>query len=970
MNYRTISLATASALAFLASGGTAAAQDAAPAGGGASAEAAEIIVTGSRIGRKDYVAQSPIVTATTDAIQKAGSSTVDNYLRQLPQFRPGSGEFTNNSAGGTIGQSNLNLRGLGAQRNLVLMDGRRLQPSDINGAIDINTIPSLAIGNIEIISGGASATYGSDAMSGVVNFRLRTDLKGLEISAQNSLTTQGDGAVRQIGGAWGTRFADGRGKLLLSAEYIDRSGIAVRDRDFFVNTTASGFMPQGNVNSDGNNLPSQTAVNTIFARYGITTGVPLRSSSFFVNTDGSLFFRGTNATNTLNYRGPTGLPYISNSSFFGYHGSYYNYLRAPLKRSNVFARAEYDLGGDTSVYAQVNFSHAKAKNIGSEAILGAGFVESIPVTNPFISADLRDLLASRTTPGAEFQYVDRVEQVGPRVYQTSTTLWQSVVGAKGRLGGLGLNWDIYWSHGDTRNKDATISGAVSVAAINRLTHAADGGASLCSGGYNPFGLQPLSSACIAYISRTPINRTNIAQDVIEGSVDGALFPLPGGDAKFALTGGWRSNRYSFAPDASIAAGDIATIASSQSTRGTITVTEAAGELLLPLLADVPLVKAFNVTLGYRFSHYNLSGDAHTWKADFDWRVARPLMIRGGYQRALRAPNIGEFFQSPTQVIVGIGNPPGSGDPCDTGSSFRANNNPNATQVRTLCIATGLPSSIVDGYKITTASIITNFQGNQALQPETAKTWTVGAVLTSPFDASALRNMSLSVDYYNIRIANAIATLDPLTVLQKCFNADGSNPTYDVNNTFCKYVTRPTGNDPFVFRPTLNLGGYRTSGVDVQFDWRIPIAAIGGGLNLSSYVNYLKTFAVQTLPGAAFQENAGTLGGGGSYPKWTHVESASLDIGRLQLTTRWRHIASMRDSSTITNRQSRTPGVRPYDYVDLSGRLTVNDRFELRAGITNVADRAPPVVAGTPGSTNLGVYDGIGRTWFVGLKARI
>ncbi|MFM1815994.1 MAG: hypothetical protein RLZ98_2689 [Pseudomonadota bacterium] len=928
---------------------------------------AEVVVTGSRIARRDYVAQSPIVTATAEALSQSGAATLDNFLRQLPQFQPGTGEFSNNSAGGTIGQSNLNLRGLGAQRNLVLLEGRRLQTSDNTGAIDINTIPSMAVGNIEVITGGASATYGSDAMSGVVNFRLRTDLKGLELSAQHSGTTDGDGHVDQFGVAWGGDYAQGRGKALLSAEYVERDGVAVRDRPFFLDTAASGFLPQGNVNPDGTNLPSQAAVNAIFARYGITTGVPARTGNFFLNNDGSLFSRGTSLTNTVNYRGPTTLPFIANSRFFGYHGSYFNFLRAPLERSALFGRTEFALTDSITGYAQANYSHGKVRNIGSEAILAAGFLENIPVTNPFIPADLAQLIASRTRPTAEFQYIDRVEQVGPRVYQTTTNLWQGMVGLKGSIADTGLNWDVYYSRGDTTTRDATISGAVSVAAINRLTRAADGGATLCAGGYNPFGLKDLSAACVAYISRTPENKTSITQDVLEATLDGALFSLPAGQAKFALTGTYRSTDYGFRPDADIAIGDIATIASTQATNGKVDVKELSAEVLLPVLAGVPMVESLNVTLGYRLSDYNLSGTANTWKADFDWRVFKPLLLRGGYQKALRAPNIGEFFQAPTQIIVGVGNPPGSGDPCDTRSSLRTG--ATAAAVRTLCIANGIPATLVDSYRITTASIITTFQGNTALEPESAKTWTLGAVLTSPFETDALRNLSLSADFFNIKIDNAIATLAPLTVLQKCFNADGSNPTYAANNFFCQKVTRPTGNDPFVSRPTLNLGGYRTKGMDLQLSWRVPVELINGSVSLDSYASKLKSFAIQTLPGTAFQENVATLSGSTSYPRWTLVNSAAVDIGRFQLSARWRHINPMRDSSRVTNPASTTPGVDAYNYIDLSARAEITDKIEARFGVNNFTDKAPPVVAGTPGATNLGVYDAIGRTIFVSAKAR-
>lgn len=346
MNTRKICLGAASSFVMaLALETPGLAQTEAAAGDGDNAEVQAIIVTGSRISRKDYTSPSPILTTASESIAEAGASTVDNYLRQLPQFQPGSGEFSNNSSGGTAGrgQSTLNLRGLGSQRNLILMDGRRLQSSEIGGAIDINTIPSLAVGSIEVISGGASATYGSDAISGVVNFKTRTNLQGLEFSAQSSLTDEGDGAVQQLGAAYGARFADDRGSLLLSAEYVNRHGVASRDRPFFFTVNPSGSIPQGVFALNSANLPSEAVVDSIFAGYGYASTVASRTNTFGFNDDGTLFLVRAPFNLGANYKGPRTLPFISTATGSGYHGSYYNFVRSPLERYALFGKGEYEL---------------------------------------------------------------------------------------------------------------------------------------------------------------------------------------------------------------------------------------------------------------------------------------------------------------------------------------------------------------------------------------------------------------------------------------------------------------------------------------------------------------------------------------------------------------------------------------------------------------------------------------------------
>lgn len=401
----------------------------------AGAQEAEIVVTGSRIARKDYTAQSPIVTTDAEDIAVAGTSTVDSYLRQLPQFQPGSGDFSNSGSGGTVGQATLNLRGLGAQRNLILMDGRRLQPSNPEGVIDINTIPTLAIGNVEVISGGASATYGSDAMSGVVNFKIRTDLRGLEVFAQGNVASRGDGASRQLGFAYGTKFADGRGSLLVSGDYVDRDGVGTTARDFFRGQSLSGFIPQGLLVPDGGNLPAQAVVTSVFTGYGVSAAVP-RNSFFGFNNDGTLFRRSAPA-GSFNYRGPTNGPFISTPTLFGYDGAYYNFIQAPLERYTLFGRGEYEITDGITVYAQGSYANSKARNQGSEPVLATPWELSIPVTNPFISADLARVLASRPRPTAPMSYFGRVSQAGPRSFTTDTTTWQALLGLRGEIASLG-----------------------------------------------------------------------------------------------------------------------------------------------------------------------------------------------------------------------------------------------------------------------------------------------------------------------------------------------------------------------------------------------------------------------------------------------------------------------------------------------------------------------------------------------------
>lgn len=908
-----------------------------------SAAAQDIIVTGSRIQRKDFVAPSPIVTVATDAIQASGRATIDDYLKDMPQFTAGTGQFSNDSNGGTAGRATLNLRGLGPQRNLVILDGRRLMSSGTDGAIDINTIPSLAVGGIEIISGGASATYGSDALSGVVNFKTRTDLKGFEVRGQFTTLDQPGDNSWQIGGAFGSSFADGQGRVLLSAEYTDRGGVKVNQRPFFLDTNLSSFIPQGR------------------SRIG--------ADFLSVNDDGTVFNQGTGA----GYNGPSTLPFVrgnpgTNTGAVGYHGSYDNLLQVPLERISLFGKAEYEFGS-TTAYVQGLYTNSTASNIGAAPnIAGAPWVLTIPAANPFLVA-VRTANPGQFGSGAITVFQTRLSQVGARIYETKSETFQVLVGLKGKIGSSGLNWDVSASYGRASNDDRTISGAASVSALQRLLNAADGGNSLCQGGYNPFGgTDPLSPACITYVSRAPLNRTVLDQWVVEGNLEGPAFQLPAGQARFALTAQFRSNGYNFVPDPDQAAGDLANLSSGLPTQGSIRAFELGGELFLPLLKDAPFAREINLTAGYRYAHYNLSGSSSSFKAELDARVNDVILLRGGYQRAVRAPNVGEYFLAGETRVVGIGAPPSGGDPCDV------RNAPTGDRLL-LCQADGAPGN----YRAATASLPAITRGNRALTPEKANTFTAGVVLDIPLGGPRLK---LSADYYSIRIADAIAPISAGDALQQCYNVTGSTAgfnaaNYLANNFYCGLFDRTVTGDPTIIeQPIRNLGSLKTSGIDFAADLRIPadFLAWGGGqgsIGLTSNVNYLLHYQVKTFANSPTLEYAGTLSATPqeSFPKWRALTSLNLRSGPVGLTGTWRYIGPMADRSIALNPATTIAGTKAYSYFDLNAKVEFMERFELFGGITNIGNKRPPVVGGTPGSTNLGTYDAIGRTYFMGLRAK-
>ena len=401
------------------------------------ARAGEVVVTGSRIARKDYVADSPIVTVTPKQIENTGLATVEALTNQLPQVVPAATSTSNNPS--NSGRANIQLRGIGSQRTLVLLDGRRPTPSDNLGRVDLNTIPAALIENIEVITGGASAAYGSDAVAGVVNFHLKHRFTGVQLDAQYGKTDRNDGAEQQYSITAGGNFADDRGNAVMSFTYGSRDRIYNANRAFSSYSGASSTLPFGNITT----AFTRAQTDAIFARYGIAPGTAA-TNKFAFNSDGTLIGFDPVSGAALNYKGPTTIDYSTLLKGQGsvatgaYNTGPLNDLVIPLERYTAFGRAEYEINRHAKFYGQFMYtdyttSTELAPAPGSNAPLlavvtingntinsvgGTGFY--VPVSNPFIPADLRTLLANRapvngvSVANSPFVLNKRTSTFGPR----------------------------------------------------------------------------------------------------------------------------------------------------------------------------------------------------------------------------------------------------------------------------------------------------------------------------------------------------------------------------------------------------------------------------------------------------------------------------------------------------------------------------------------------------------------------------
>jgi iron complex outermembrane recepter protein len=961
--------------------GTAHAQSAPAADAPTAKDDQEIIVTGSLIRRPNNTAVSPIVTVGAESIKEAGTVNLNDALNQVPSFTTSGNAATGGQ--GTGGRATINLHGLGTNRNLVLLDGKRLPVSDISASVDINIIPESIIGGIDVITGGASAVYGSDAMSGVVNFKTVRNFEGVKVDTQYNISERGDAAKFNASAAFGAKFGGDRGSVIAAFSYAHQDPLGGIKRDFFYNKIPSSFIGTGTFVPSATNAPSAAAVTALFNGYGIAgTRNPLGSNLGF-NNDGTLFTQ----TGALNYRGPTdGNGYlIVGGNVRMPVGQQINILNS-LNRKTAFVKADYELTPGITTYGQFMYVDLTVNTESGGSLTQFPTITSVPITNPFIPAALRPILASRPNPTANFNWNGRYVGVPDKNWDENYLVQQYMLGLKGDISDK-WSFDVFASYDQSKHTQ-TMHNAILKSQVQRLLNAADGGASLCAGGFNPFGdanARSLSTACQAFITKDAVSVERLGQTQIQGQVNGELFDLGAGPAQIAFLADYRKNTYSFAPDFDLTAssgfapgGNIEAVVNTLPLAKTgISVKELAAQIDIPLIADRPFFHELAFGAAGRISDYSITGSVKSFELDGRWRPVESLLIRGSFQRAVRAPNIGELFSPQQGAQLAIGTPPSSiGDPCDVRSSARTG--ANAAQVAALCVAQGVPAAAISTYQFPTTATGQLISGNRNVTPERANTYNIGAVFNSPANDGIFGDFSLSVDYYNIKIKNVISTVPGLTVLSKCYNLDGSNPSFAATNEFCQLIRRDaTGQITTVATPFLNLGALNTSGIEAQVHWGVPTPFLGasGKVYVDSAIGWLNSYKVQLLPGAVFLDYTGVSNGAAlpngvpprATPKWKALTTFGYKSERMGLGLRWRHQGALRDSSSVLTPANTQIGVKAYNLWDLFGSVKVTDKMELRAGVNNLFDKSLPFVASSQNSTDPALYDLIGRSFYVGVK---
>jgi len=921
------------------------------------------MVTGSLIPRSDYVSASPVVTLGAELIQDFGVTTPDQLLDTLPQSLGSFSARSNNPA--NAGIATVNLRGLGPNRTLVLIDGQRAMPSDGTTLIDMSLIPSILIRNVEVITGGASATYGSDALAGVVNFKLDKAFEGFNIAAQFGTTAEEDGEESALEVAWGRRADNGRGGFVLFGSYIDREAVSAQSRDNttwpinrfrnasgeVVNEFRPGRLEEGRAPLFGN-PPSQAAVDQVFGGYGVAPGLNLCSGancSVGVNQDGTLFslspienFRGDPARVVSN-------PYGGNFDDPGL-------LQIPLQRWSLGVMGDYQVNDRVEVYGRAVYSYRETERLIGPASVGGG--SSLPVfPAPFnaipLPADLQTLMNSRPDPTQPI-FVERVfSELGGRGATFEDDHFQMLAGIKMELGG-GWNLDAHASYGEL-DREERQPGTVNVAAATQLLSFQ----ASCGDGFALFGRDSISDACADFVSYVPQYQYRFDQTVAEIVASGPVFSLPAGDLMLAVGASYRDNGLEFQGDELAASGQTIGFRAQSLNDGSIDVAEAFVEAVIPLLADAPGAELLEASLGYRISDWSTAGTVDSYKAELNYLPVDSLRLRASFQRANRAPNLSEVLFSGGDANENLAE-----DPCSVNSSYRTGQVPGVdpAQVAELCVAQGVPAAAIDTFEGVT-SVQGSFRANPNLQEETAETFTAGIVWT-PLDT-----LSMSLDYYAIEVEDFINFSQFSPLLERCYNAFGANSSYNPDNRFCQSFARDpqTGGIEDIQRSFQNVATVERTGWDFQLNYDLSMPEGMGEMRVNVLLSQLAEANEQEFIGEPVQDYSGSIGGAifQTLPEYQSNVTLNWRRDKLGLNLRWRYIDAMENRRSVDNPQdTASVGTPSMDYFDVTGVWDINDELTLTLGVINLTDEQPPIYTSPLDyNTDPNTFDVLGQRFF-------
>jgi len=982
----------------------------------APAEVSEIVVTGSRIPQPNLTSVSPVQVVTDQEFKLQGKTDTVDLLNNLPQmFQNAATDFsgTSNPLSGPGGVSTANLRGLGPQRTLVLVDGRRLGIGDANSgnpnpAPDLNQIPTALVDRVEVLTGGASATYGSDAVAGVVNFVMKHDFQGVQMDGQfginqhsqhndvakASLKAAGypvpkddvwDGRSGDLSVVVGANGADGAANVTAYLTYHRQEPVTDIARDF----AACQIKLHANGQPFCTGSPNS---NQFFEAAGSGPGVNNQNGFTVI---GNQFVDYAAAPNT----GVPGLVFNSNP---------FEYLQHDDTRYSAGFFSHYDLSKNLSLYADFSFMDDRAVTQvapaglfeGSGVSPNGGFL--VNCNNPLLSAQQAQTLCSAAdiASGANADMVigRRNIEGGGRQSHYEHQNYRALVGARGEVPEFeGWKYDVYGSYYYTSlfqsNQNylsqARIQNALQVVSVNGVATCKSVVAQTDAAcvPYNIFNQGGVTPAQVAYLNATGTEQGTVEEAIFQANLTGDLgrygvkspWANDGVGVAFGLE--HRRQTYDFAPDQASLSGDLSGFGgASTAINAALGVTEYYGEFRAPIIQAQPYAEELTLDGGYRYSDYTTGVTADTYKVGLEWAPVSDIRFRASFNRAIRAPNIVELFNP--QAVTNTSEV--SVDPC------APNGGAPATATLAQCMRTGVTAAQY-GNGGTTNHIIqcpagqcaVLQGGNPNLNPEKANTYTVGFTVKPRF----IPGFTGSLDYYTIKLDGQITNIPLAFTLNQCLTTGEA--------AFCSNVVRaPSGGlfgtsvqgGGYINGSAINIGAAETSGIDLQASYSIPLNEIGLGDHGTLQAMFigselLKSTSTPT-PGAHTYDCAGLYGPTCQTldPKWRHTLRVSWQTPwDVLISANWRYIGSVKletntSDPTLTNGKidafdAKLPAM---SYLDLSGQWNVKTGFTVRAGINNVFDKDPPLIndliVGTGLPNTYPTYDLLGRTMFVAFTA--
>lgn len=933
-----------------------------------------VTITGTRIARPNLEAPSPVTVVTSEQIALTGTQTLENLVNELPQVIPGNTRVSNNSGGQNF--ATLDLRGLGPGRTLILLNGERLPPSSTTGVVDISQIPVGLIERVDVVTGGASAVYGSDAIAGVVNFVLKDDYQGLELTAQTGISQDGTGFNFSVSGIMGGNFADNRGNITLYAAYFDRDAVSQSRYDysrtsaavlydaatltgpFIIVDTAAEYNNRpagyGTLVSGGSATPAWGTITTNTAanpfNAAVLAGLPAFNPA--LTPGGCGRSTSTLTFDSLGRLSPTyssGACAVPDGPERAYGSSRYNfapanYLVTPYDRLNFTALGSYELSDATMFRFYSSFSQAN-QQVNLAPTPATGIV--VPWNSPLIPADLAAALASRPNPTAPFTINRRFTETGPRDgrFKTNSMNVRGVV--EHDLGG-GWNVNAVASFGRIDNALRGIGNINNAAVRQGLNNCPIGSLAGCIP-INIFGQNTLTPAMVNFVRLDTQQQESFEQVRFAANLTGDLFELPGGPAGIAVGVEYRKDTAETVVDDAQRTGNIYGFNAVQSIAGSINVKEVYGEIRLPILGGAGFPDLLAVGAGARYSDYSTVGGLFNWKAEVEFAPIRQIRLRATYNRAARAPNVFELFRNGDQGF------PSYTDPCNATNPLR-----NVA----LCQATGVPAVAIPGFAQINSQVQAFAFGSPNLTEEKAETYTIGAVISPGRFLGG--NLNLTVDYYNIRVTNRVAGLGSAFYLTDCYT----------NNVAasCARITRDPATGQIVginTSVTNSAVPLVTSGVDVGFDWNIP--AFGGRIYISDLLTYVGEYTI----GATNFADTVFSGIGGVTFRWGNTLTAGWRNDKLTAQVRYVWRQGGRQNFQGAEFQGFTSGgarIPDLHLVNLSIRWNIDDHFELTGIVNNLLDKYPPQTATgnfEQANTNINFYDAyaLGRNFTVQARVR-